>query len=61
MPRDTYGREALLQALEEIGSDGGDLDLTALGIDFGGDPSANGEPEGDGAGEPEAAPREDES
>ena len=28
----------LLAALEEIGADGGDLDLGALGIDFGGAP-----------------------
>ncbi|MGH3102693.1 MAG: DNA-directed RNA polymerase subunit beta', partial [Gaiellaceae bacterium] len=34
----------LLAALEEIGSDGGELDLGALGLDFGGAPETNGEP-----------------
>jgi DNA-directed RNA polymerase subunit beta' len=36
--------EQLLAALEEIGSDGGDgLDLSALGLDFGGAPETDGE------------------
>jgi len=34
----------LLAALEEIGSDGGELDLGALGLTFGGAPETNGEP-----------------
>jgi DNA-directed RNA polymerase subunit beta' len=40
VPKETYEREALLAALEEIGSDGGDgLDLASLGLgDFGGEP-----------------------
>ena len=39
VPQEAIDREALLQALEEIGSDGGDgLDLAALGLDFGGTP-----------------------
>src|SRR5437764_1001420 len=38
IPKETYEREALLAALEEIGSDGGEgLDLAGLGLDFGGD------------------------
>jgi DNA-directed RNA polymerase subunit beta' len=42
--------EQLLAALEEIGSDGGDLDLGALGIDFGGEPTLSHDepPEGPG-------------
>ena len=37
-------REALLAALEEIGSDGGEgIDLASLGLDFGGEPETNGE------------------
>jgi DNA-directed RNA polymerase subunit beta' len=39
VPKETYEREALLAALEEIGSDGGDgIDLASLGLDFGGEP-----------------------
>jgi DNA-directed RNA polymerase subunit beta' len=50
VPRETYEREALLAALEEIGSDGGEgIDLASLGLDFGGEPQT-----GDG----EQAPRE---
>jgi DNA-directed RNA polymerase subunit beta' len=43
-------KEQLLAALEEIGSDGGDLDLGALGIDFGGEPTLSHDeaPEGPG-------------
>ena len=45
VPKETYEREALLAALEEIGSDGGDgLDLASLGLgDFGGEPQLNDE------------------
>jgi DNA-directed RNA polymerase subunit beta' len=45
VPKETYEREALLAALEEIGSDGGDgLDLASLGLgDFGGEPTLNDE------------------
>ena len=40
MPKETYEREALLAALQEIGSDGGDgIDLASLGLDFGGEPA----------------------
>jgi DNA-directed RNA polymerase subunit beta' len=50
VPKETYEREALLAALEEIGTDGGDgVDLASLGLDFGGGP----EPDGG-----EAKPRE---
>ena len=39
VPKETYEREALLAALEEIGSDGGEgVDLASLGLDFGGEP-----------------------
>src|SRR4051794_20564198 len=39
VPKETYEREALLAALQEIGSDGGDgIDLASLGLDFGGEP-----------------------
>jgi DNA-directed RNA polymerase subunit beta' len=44
VPKETYEREALLAALEEIGSDGGDgIDLASLGLDFGGEPELNDE------------------
>jgi DNA-directed RNA polymerase subunit beta' len=44
VPKETYEREQLLAALEEIGSDGGDgLDLASLGLDFGGQPDLNDE------------------
>jgi DNA-directed RNA polymerase subunit beta' len=47
VPKETYERAALLAALEEIGSDGGDgMSLKDLGIDFGGAPEVNG---GEGA------------
>src|SRR5438093_127281 len=50
VPKETYEREALLAALEEIGADGGDgLNLAGLGLDFGGEPQS-----GDG----ESKPRE---
>jgi DNA-directed RNA polymerase subunit beta' len=39
VPKETYEREALLAALQEIGSDGGEgIDLASLGLDFGGGP-----------------------
>ena len=38
VPKEAYERETLLAALEEIGSDGGDIDLKSLGLDFGGEP-----------------------
>ncbi len=45
VPKETYEREALLAALQEIDSDGGDgIDLASLGLDFGGEPETNGEP-----------------
>jgi len=44
VPKETYEREALLAALEEIGTDGGDgLGLAGLGLDFGGQPDLNDE------------------
>jgi DNA-directed RNA polymerase subunit beta' len=62
VPKETYERAALLAALEEIGSDGGEgLSLQELGIDFGGEPQTNG---GDGkppheSGEAEEVPEVD--
>jgi DNA-directed RNA polymerase subunit beta' len=61
VPKETYERAALLAALEEIGTDGGDgMSLQDLGIDFGGAPEVNG---GDGAplesGEAEEVPEVD--
>ena len=42
VPKETYEREALLAALQEIDSDGGDgIDLASLGLDFGGEPTEN--------------------
>ena len=41
IPRETYERQALLAALEEIGTDGGGLDMTGLDLDFG-DPGNGG-------------------
>jgi len=39
VPAETYEREALLAALQEIGGDGGDgASLASLGLDFGGTP-----------------------
>jgi DNA-directed RNA polymerase subunit beta' len=44
VPKETYEREALLAALQEIGADGGDgIDLASLGLDFGGEPTENDE------------------
>jgi len=52
VPRESYERETLLAALEEIGSDGAaDIDFAALGIDFGGSP----EPTAEGNGKPREA------
>jgi DNA-directed RNA polymerase subunit beta' len=45
VPRESYERETLLQALEEIGADGdAAIDFAALGIDFGGEPETTDEP-----------------
>jgi DNA-directed RNA polymerase subunit beta' len=43
VPKEAYERETLLAALQEIGSDGGGIDLNALGFDFGGQPDLNDE------------------
>jgi len=44
VPKETYEHEALLAALEEIGSDGGEgLDLASLGLDFGDGGETDGE------------------
>jgi hypothetical protein len=38
VPKEAYERETLLAALQEIGTDGGNIDLASLGLDFGGQP-----------------------
>ena len=38
VPKEAYERETLLAALQEIGTDGGNIDLSSLGLDFGGQP-----------------------
>jgi DNA-directed RNA polymerase subunit beta' len=43
VPKEAYERETLLAALQEIGSDGGGMDLGSLGLDFGGQPDLNDE------------------
>jgi len=53
VPKETYERATLLRALEEIGTgDGEGLSLQELGIDFGGEPGADG-----GNGEGDTKPR----
>jgi DNA-directed RNA polymerase subunit beta' len=64
VPASAYARpeteEQLLAALEEIGSDGGDgLDLSALGIDFGGTPGVDDGVSSHEAGEAEEIPEVD--
>src|SRR3989440_2279647 len=61
VPKETYEREALLAALEEIGSDGGEgVDLAALGFDFGGQPqTTDGESTPHESGEAEEVPEVD--
>jgi len=39
VPKEAYERETLLAALQEIGSDGGGIDLGSLGFDFGASPT----------------------
>ncbi len=61
VPKETYEREALLAALQEIDSDGGDggIDLAGLGIDFGGAPELGEENPPKEAGEAEEVPEVD--
>ena len=59
MPKEAYERETLLAALQEIGNDGGSLDLSTLGIDFGGQPDVNDEAKPKEAGEAEEIPEVD--
>jgi DNA-directed RNA polymerase subunit beta' len=40
--REAYERDTLLQALEEIGQDGGAVDFGALDLSFGGEPGSDG-------------------
>jgi DNA-directed RNA polymerase subunit beta' len=43
VPRDSYERETLLAALQEIGADGGDgASIAGISLDFGGQPGADG-------------------
>jgi DNA-directed RNA polymerase subunit beta' len=61
VPKETYEREALLAALQEIGSDGGDgIDLASLGLDFGGGPEpTDGDPKPHESTEAEEVPEVD--
>ena len=59
VPKEAYERETLLAALQEIGSDGGGIDLTSLGLDFGGQPDLNDEAKPHEAGEAEEVPEVD--
>ena len=59
MPKEAYERETLLAALQEIGSDGGTIDLASLGLDFGGQPDVERRGEAEGAGEAEEIPEVD--
>jgi DNA-directed RNA polymerase subunit beta' len=58
VPKEAYERETLLAALQEIGSDGGGIDLASLGLDFGGEPEPGDGPEAPAAGEAEEVPEE---
>jgi DNA-directed RNA polymerase subunit beta' len=57
VPKEAYERETLLAALQEI--DGGGMDLTSLGLDFGGQPDVNDEAKPDDAVEAEEIPEVD--
>jgi DNA-directed RNA polymerase subunit beta' len=59
VPKEAYERETLLAALQEIGSDGGSIDLASLGLDFGGQPELNDEAKPHEAGEAEEIPEVD--
>ncbi len=61
VPKETYEREALLAALQEIGSDGGEgIDLASLGLDFGGGPApTDGDPKPHESTEAEEVPEVD--
>jgi DNA-directed RNA polymerase subunit beta' len=61
VPKETYEREALLAALQEIGADGGDgIDLASLGLDFGGGPEpTDGDPKPHESTEAEEVPEVD--
>ncbi len=41
VPKEAYERETLLAALQEIGSDGGNIDLASLGLDLGAQPDGD--------------------
>jgi DNA-directed RNA polymerase subunit beta' len=55
--REAYERDTLLQALEEIGQDGGNLDFA--GLNFGGEPDLNDEAKPHESGEAEEIPEVD--
>jgi DNA-directed RNA polymerase subunit beta' len=60
VPKETYEREQLLAALQEIGTDGGDgIDLASLGLDFGGEPTENDQAKPQEATEAEEIPEVD--
>jgi DNA-directed RNA polymerase subunit beta' len=56
--RESYERDTLLQALEEIGQDGGTPDFSELDMSFGGEPGSS-EPTSHEAGEAEEVPEVD--
>jgi DNA-directed RNA polymerase subunit beta' len=57
--RESYERDTLLQALEEIGQDGGSLDFGSLDLSFGGEPAYSDEARHHEAGEAEEIPEVD--
>ena len=56
--REAYERDTLLQALEEIGQDGGSIDFGSLDVSFGGEPGSD-KPVTHEAGEAEEIPEVD--
>jgi DNA-directed RNA polymerase subunit beta' len=59
VPKEAYERETLLAALQEIGSDGGGIDLASLGLDFAGQPDSGDEAKPAQSGEAEEVPEVD--
>ena len=57
VPKEAYERETMLAALQEIGSDGGGIDFTSLGLDFGGQPDLNDEAKPHEAARPKRCPK----
>ncbi|HKG10801.1 MAG TPA: hypothetical protein VKB07_09540, partial [Gaiellaceae bacterium] len=60
VPRDSYERETLLAALQEIGADGGDgASIAGISLDFGGQPGTTDGGNGHEAGEATEIPEVD--